>query len=274
VSVTVITGAGGGMGRACVERFRDDRLLLVDIDEAALRWALELAPQAESAVVDLGAPTSIEALVRRIRASGGLNRLLHLAGVSPMMDDAARILQVDLVGTAALLAGLEDTVGPGSVGVCVASIAAHLFPVSPESAAVLDDPLAPRLGERLALAAGAPLEPGTAYALAKYGVVRLCARLAPVWGPRGGRILSLSPGLIDTPMGRLELRDNPGKRGLIGRTPLAAPEDGASSELPGRPADIADALAFLAGASARFINGCDVRVDGGLVAALTSMPPA
>jgi NAD(P)-dependent dehydrogenase (short-subunit alcohol dehydrogenase family) len=268
-----VTGAGGGMGRACVERFRDCRLLLVDIDERALEATRVLAPEAEHAVMDLGSRDSIDALVQRIGSLGGLDRLLHLAGVSPMMDDGARILQVDLVGTAALLHGLEQSAGAGTVAICIASIAAHLFPVSPEVRAVLDDPLAPGLETRVERALGTTLEPGTAYALAKHGVVRLCERLAPAWGARGGRILSVSPGLMDTPMGQLELQDNPSKRGLIGRTPLPAPADGGSEELPGRPADIADALAFLASPSARFISGCDVRVDGGLVAALTTAPP-
>ena len=92
-------------------------------------------------------------------------------------------------------------------------------------------------------------------------------------GNRGARILSLSPGLIDTPMGQLELRDNPGKRGLVGRTPIEAPDDGGSAELPGRPADIADVMEFLAGPGARFVSGCDLRVDGGLVAELTTTTP-
>ena len=86
MSVTVITGAGGGMGRACVERFRGDRLLLVDIDEQALEVARVLAPGSECALVDLGSRASIDVLVRQVEASGGLHRLVHLAGVSPMMD--------------------------------------------------------------------------------------------------------------------------------------------------------------------------------------------
>ena len=274
MSVTVITGAGGGMGLACVERFRESPLLLVDIDDRALERVRTLAPEATLAVADLGSQASIDELVRQTEALGGFDRLLHLAGVSPMMDDAERILQVDLVGTAALLEGLEGTAGAGSVVICIASIAAHLIPVSPEVEAVLDEPLAPDVSSKLERALGSPLEPGTAYALAKHGVVRLCERTASRWGARGARILSLSPGLIDTPMGQLELRDNPGKRGLIGRTPIDAPNDGGSAELPGRPADIADVIEFLAGPRARFVSGCDLRVDGGLVAALTTTNPA
>jgi NAD(P)-dependent dehydrogenase (short-subunit alcohol dehydrogenase family) len=268
MGVTLITGAGGGMGRACVERFRGDQLLLVDMDERALEGARVLAPEARWAVADLGARASIDALVRQTESLGGLERLLHLAGVSPTMVDATRILEVDLVGTAALLDGLAGAAGPGSVAICMASIAAHLLPVSPEVQAVLEDPLAPDLVARLERARGAPLDPGTAYALAKHGVVRLCQRAAAGWGARGARVLSLSPGLIDTPMGQLELKDNPGKRALIGLTPIRAPDDEGSVELPGRPADIADAVEFLAGPRARFVSGCDVRIDGGLVAAL------
>jgi NAD(P)-dependent dehydrogenase (short-subunit alcohol dehydrogenase family) len=261
------------MGRACVERFRGGRLLLVDIDEEALAGARKLAPEADCVVADLGSPASIDALVRQTETLGGLDRLVHLAGVSPMMDDAARILEVDLVGTVALLDGLVNTARAGSVAICVASIAAHLFPVSPEAQAALDDPMAPGLAERLERALGSELTPGTAYALAKHGVVRLCQRSAVAWGARGARVLSVSPGLIDTAMGRLELKDNPGKRGLVGRTPIGAPDDDASVELPGRSADIADAIEFLAGPRARFVSGCDVRVDGGLVAALLAVPP-
>jgi NAD(P)-dependent dehydrogenase (short-subunit alcohol dehydrogenase family) len=269
VSVTVITGAGGGMGLACVERFRDSRLLLVDIDGRALERARILAPDATLAAMDLGSQSSIDGLVRQIQGFGGFDRLLHLAGVSPMMDDAERILRVDLVGTAALLEGLEGSERAGSVVICVASIAAHLIPILPEMAAVLDDPLASDFFTKLELALDSPLEPGTAYALAKHGVIRLCERTASFWGARGVRILSLSPGLIDTPMGQLELKDNPGKRGLVGRTPIDAPHDGGSTELPGRPTDIADVIEFLAGPRARFVSGCDLRVDGGLVPALT-----
>jgi NAD(P)-dependent dehydrogenase (short-subunit alcohol dehydrogenase family) len=274
VSVTVITGAGGGMGLACVERFSGSRLLLVDLDDRALEGARALAPEATLVAADLGSRESIDELIVEIDALGGFDRLLHLAGVSPMMEDAERILQVDLVGTAALLEGLRGTARAGSVVICIASIAAHLIPVSPEVESVLDEPLAPGLFSVLERALGSRLEPGMAYALAKHGVVRLCERTASSWGTRGARIVSLSPGLIDTPMGRLELKDNPGKRGLIGRTPIDHPEDGGSAELPGRSADVADAIEFLAGPGARFVSGCDLRVDGGLVAAITATHPA
>ena len=272
MAVTVVTGAGGGMGLACVEVLRSTPLFLVDIDPNALEAASALAPDALTSTADLGSPSDLAALAQSVERLGGLRHLVHLAGVSPTMDDVDRILQVDLVGTAILVDSLAATARPGSVAVCAASIAGHLMAFPPEVDRELDQPLASDLRDRLEDALGSPLSTGLAYSLAKRGVIRLCERVAPVWGALGGRVVSLSPGLIDTPMGRLELRDNEGKRALIGLTPVTAPADRGSTELPGRNSDIANVVEFVVSPRARFLSGCDVRVDGGLVAALRSGP--
>jgi NAD(P)-dependent dehydrogenase (short-subunit alcohol dehydrogenase family) len=274
VPVTVITGAGGGMGRACVEVLRAHPLLLVDIDPRALEAVHAVAPEAMTATADLGSSSDLAALAQTVDELGGLQHLVHLAGVSPTMDDVDRILQVDLVGTAILVDSLEAVVQPGSVAVCAASIAGHLMVFPPEVDLELDRPRKPGLRDRLEGAFGSTLTTGIAYSMAKRGVIRLCERAASAWGDRGGRVVSLSPGLIDTPMGRLELRDNEGKRGLIGLTPVVAPTDEGSPELPGRNSDIANVVEFLVSPRARFLSGCDVRVDGGLVAALRSSTAA
>ena len=98
--------------------------------------------------------------------------------------------------------------------------------------------------------------------------MRLCERAAVPWGARGGRVVSCSPGLIDTAMGRLELVHNPIKTWMAEHTPVKSREVDAASPLPGRVDDIAAAVAFLCSAQASFLSGCDVRVDGGLVAAM------
>jgi len=40
------------------------------------------------------------------------------------------------------------------------------------------------------------------------------------WGTRGGRVVSLSPGLIDTPMGRQEFEQQPIMQQILDDTPL------------------------------------------------------
>jgi NAD(P)-dependent dehydrogenase (short-subunit alcohol dehydrogenase family) len=82
--------------------------------------------------------------------------------------------------------------------------------------------------------------------------------------------VSISPGLIDTGMGRLELEHNAIKTRMAEITPVAAHRSHGETVLPGRIDDIAGAVAFLCSEQASFISGCDVLVDGGLLAAMNN----
>jgi NAD(P)-dependent dehydrogenase (short-subunit alcohol dehydrogenase family) len=153
-------------------------------------------------------------------------------------------------------------VEPGSSAILIGSIAGY-SDVELTVEKLLDDPLADGFFAAVELALGQPLDSATAYVLAKRGVIRLAERLAAPWGAKGGRTVSVSPGLIDTPMGRLELERQPIVPLMVDVTPVKRPDQ----RLPGRPADIAATVAFLASDAAAFISGCDIRVDGGLVGA-------
>jgi NAD(P)-dependent dehydrogenase (short-subunit alcohol dehydrogenase family) len=98
-----------------------------------------------------------------------------------------------------------------------------------------------------------------AYVWAKRGVQRLVQRDAIALGRRGARVCSLSPGIIDTPMGRQEAAARPTNDILVQHTPLGR---------EGQPEEVAAAVAFLLSDEASFINGIDVPVDGGVVAAV------
>ena len=100
---------------------------------------------------------------------------------------------------------------------------------------------------------------GAAYGVAKRGVQRLVQRTAIDWGGRGGRINSVSPGMIDTPMGRQEADNQPMMQVMLDMTPLAR---------EGRPEELADAVTYLISDAASFVTGTDLLVDGGIVAAL------
>jgi NAD(P)-dependent dehydrogenase (short-subunit alcohol dehydrogenase family) len=149
----------------------------------------------------------------------------------------------------------------GTAAVCFASMAALLVrDAAPEVDAVLDEPLAPGFLDELHAAAGPGLEePGTAYAWAKRGVQRLVGRTAIDWGRRGGRICSISPGMIDTPMGRQEFAAQPVMAVLLEQTPLG--REGTADE-------VAAVASFLLSDEASFVTGVDVLVDGGACAAV------
>lgn len=274
-SVSVVTGAGGAMGAACarVLAARTDGMLLTDIDAARLRAAAELierdgSTEVHTLVIDLGDPDAAGQLAHRTAELGQLHALVHTAGLSPTMTAWPEILRVDLIAVGRLLDGYLPYVDRTSVAVCLASIAGHLGAFDPVMDALLDDPLDPDLEARYRVACGVEPDPGATYRLAKRAVLRLCARAAVTWGARGGRVVSLSPGLIDTEMGRLELQHQPIKTWMAEITPVGAGRNDGGAVLPGRVDDIAAAVAFLCSDAASFVSGCDLRVDGGLVAAM------
>jgi NAD(P)-dependent dehydrogenase (short-subunit alcohol dehydrogenase family) len=274
-AVTVVTGAAGGMGQACAHRLSatSDVLLLTDVNEDSLRTAAadlerDSGVAVHSMVADLGDPAAVVDLATRAAGLGELRALVHTAGLSPTMAGWEEILRVDLVGVAWLLDAFLPQVTPASAAVCMASVAAHMGAFAPAMDAVLDDPFTPDLDSRYRVAYGAEPDSGMTYRLAKRGVIRLCERAAVTWGSRGGRVVSISPGLMDTAMGRLELQDNPIKTWMIELTPLRTRDAARDAVLPGRVDDIASAVAFLCSDAASFVSGCDIRVDGALIAAM------
>jgi NAD(P)-dependent dehydrogenase (short-subunit alcohol dehydrogenase family) len=126
----------------------------------------------------------------------------------------------------------------------------------------MDDPLAPKFVDR---AAAAFPDSGLAYAVAKRGVIRAAGRAAVRWGRKGGRVNSVSPGLIDTPMGRQEFELQPIMQEMLERTPLAR---------RGESAEVASLVSYLLSDDASFVSGVDVLIDGGMLQGMTTSGPS
>jgi NAD(P)-dependent dehydrogenase (short-subunit alcohol dehydrogenase family) len=256
------------MGLAVIRAVaRWGRLVLVDQTDARLERARNVASESGAHAVALRCDVTIASDVDRlagvVEAEGALSGVVHTAGISPHMAEGRRVLEVDLVGTARVLRALGPLVRQGTAGVCVGSIAGYAD-VASELDGRLDDPLAPGFLDDIETALGSALDGPTGYVLAKRGVMRLCERLASAWGEQGGRLVSISPGLIDTEMGRLELENEELMPAMVDATPVKRP---GMAPLPGCPEDVAALAAFLCSGAASFISGCDIRVDGGLVGA-------
>jgi NAD(P)-dependent dehydrogenase (short-subunit alcohol dehydrogenase family) len=256
--VNVVLGAASGMGAAVAALLAPrGPLLLADVDAGRLDpIAADLDGEVAIRTCDVTDAASVEALCD---AAGRVGALVVTAGLSPSMADGRRIFEVNLLGLERVVRAFAPIVGEGSAAVCFASNAGHMIPPSDEVDAVLDDPLSAAFFDDLAAKGLDPDNPALAYALSKRGVVRLAQRHAAAWGAKGARTLSLSPGIVDTPMGRLEAENQPVMAQMIDSSALAR---------MGRPEEVAAVAAFLVSDAASFLTGTDVLVDGGEIAGL------
>jgi NAD(P)-dependent dehydrogenase (short-subunit alcohol dehydrogenase family) len=269
-AVGIVTGAARGMGAACARRVAEmvDVLLLVDRDEGSLPAAAsEVASSASAATIelfplDVQERDGVTRLAARASELGRLRAVAHAAGVSPTMADWREILAVDLVGTALLVDACRPFVAEGTSIVCFASISALLALPDADLPAdeVLDQPLHPQFLDRMRAAVGPDIEdPGMSYTWAKRGVQRLVRREALSVGRSGGRICSVTPGIIDTVMGRQEAEAHAVMEMLV---------QSSAAGREGRAEEVAAAVAFLLSDEARYVTGIDLPVDGGVVASV------
>jgi NAD(P)-dependent dehydrogenase (short-subunit alcohol dehydrogenase family) len=261
--VVVVTGVGG-MGVACARRLGGSaHLVLADFDEAKLAAVVREFEGDGFTVtgqrVDVSDRASIDALVGVVRGLGPLRTLVHTAGLSPTQASGERVLEVDMLGTDHVLDAFLDLVVTGTAAVCIASMAGYLASLTPAQEQALTaadtDGLMGALG-------GVPLDDfGATYSIAKRVNQLRVEKAAVAWGARGGRVNSISPGIISTPMGRQELDEGAGEQmqGMLDMSPV--PRIGTAE-------DIASAVQWLASPAASFVTGCDLRVDGGVVAAI------
>jgi len=269
--IALVTGAAGGMGATCARRLgREYDVFLCDIDDSGLnRLHAELADEgiavAGSLAIDLGENGSGQKLVGAARECGTITAVVHTAGLSPSLGDAAALMRLNAGGTQGLLDALEAVAAPGLAVVVIASMAGHTgkpdaaidgLCAAPTRDGFLEEVVALLVekagGENGRKAADA------AYVYSKRANLLDVQRRAPDWAAKGGRINSISPGLVDTGMGRKEVESDKGAAQMLAAQPLGWIS----------PADIAEAAVFLTSPSSQTITGTDLKVDGGVCAAI------
>ena len=258
--IAVVTGAAGGMGAAVAARLAaaGRPLLLCDLDAGRLEpIAAEFRTGGRSAEILAGdiADLSFPARLTAALAGREVGMFIHTAGLSPTMADGERILRVNFDATARLVEAVRPRMAKGGCAVLIASSAAHMVK-SDEMDRTLTEAIAARSSTGLVPLAP---RPEMAYPISKRAVIRLVAHEAAAFGERGARIVSISPGLIDTAMTRAEQTASEQMKPLLARTPLRR---------LGTADEIASVAMFLCSKDASYVTGCDIRVDGGMLAAL------
>jgi len=264
--VSVITGGAGGVGLATARRLgRHHHVLITDVDAARLEQAArQLAAEGidcSTQVGDVSSRAFVDELVAHAVSLGPVVSVVHTAGISPAMGPAEQILRVNAVGTIHVTTAFLAVATEGFAQVNVGSMAAHitpaaLMPTRSYRYALSDiDAFFARLMRRCRLVPPGQ-RPRLAYSISKNFVVWYSARMARPFGAKGARIVSVSPGPIDTRMGRLEAQDS---ATAIRYTPL---------KRPAQADEVAAVLAFCASPDAGYLTGADILCDGGIVAGL------
>ena len=245
--VAVVTGGALGIGGATARRLAADgaSVLIADIDEAAAHanasGIREAGGEAEVVVADVGRPVDIRAMIDRAVAKWGRLDILVNNAYSPM---AAR----DTV----LLETSEEAWDAG-VGV----MAKALFLAAKQAVPHMEKNHGGSI-INISSVHGLLQAPGMlVYEASKSAVIGMTRQMAVELGPRGIRVNAICPGHIVTENIQARMWDaNPsGYAFFAEQYPLRR---------CGKPAEIADAIAFLCSGQASFITGHALVVDGGL----------
>ncbi|GKU34903.1 hypothetical protein NJB14191_22490 [Mycobacterium montefiorense] len=188
---------------------RQDRL------DSAAGTLKDLGVTATAVNCDVTDRRAVTDLLETAKTVGTIASVIHTAGVSPSMGAADYVMRTNAIGTVNINEVFYASAGEGSVIVNVASMAAHMLPT--EMIPAEQFPLALTDGDAFmdTMMTACEIAPedarsGIAYALSKSFVKWYSQAQAERFNARGLRIVSVSPGSIDTEMGR---RDGGQRRG-------------------------------------------------------------
>ena len=236
--IALVTGASRGIGAAIADELAAQGATVIGTatsESGANAISQRLAAKGGAGrVLDVNAPGAIEALVDAIgKEFGGLSILVNNAGIT--RDN--------------LLLRMKDEDWQ-------AILDTNLTSVFRSCKAAMRGMMKARKGRIVNIASviGVTGNAGQAnYAAAKAGIIAFSKSLAKEIGSRGVTVNVVAPGFIDTDMTR-ELPED-AKNAMLGQIALGR---------FGEPADIARAVAFLAGPNAAYITGETLHVNGGM----------
>lgn len=210
--------------------------------------------------MDLSSRASIRGLIAEAQRFGDITMLINAAGVSPSQAPIEAILKVDLYGTAVLLEEVGKVITPGGVGVTISSQSGHRMPaLTPEQDAQLACTPTEELLKLPLLQPENIRDTLHAYQLAKRCNEKRVMAESVLWGARGARINSISPGIIVTPLAIDEFN---GPRGDFYKNMFARCPAGR----PGTADEVANVAELLMSSKGAFITGADFLIDGGATA--------
>lgn len=248
--VTIVTGAGAGIGRAVCERFAEEGAEVVPTSRTLehLSETVEAVTRISgrrprSFVLDVGDAPSVERVIREIGdACGRIDVVCNNAGIelshAPPLEEVTdeeweSIFRVNVAGM---------------FRVCRATL-----PFMPDGGAIVN------LGSMNSFVAWPDDVP---YTTSKGAVLQFSRALAVDLAARNIRVNCVCPGIIDTPMTRSFITAAGDPDAVLAEYKAVAP-----LRRMGTSREVANCVVFLASEEASFVTGAALLVDGGSTAA-------
>lgn len=243
--VTIVTGAGMGMGAATARVFAGygAKVMVSDVNESAglaTRDSIRSAGGiAEFEICDVAEEDQVEALVARtVDIFGRLDAAVNNAAITP---DVLPIAEADMVAWDRVI-----RVDLRSVMLCM-KYEIRQFLAQGSAGAIVN------VGS---VSSQRPQPANSAYVAAKHGVIGLTKTGSLEYAGKNIRVNAVLPGAIDTPM----------LRGALETTGFTEEDFAPALSLFGRfgrPEEVAEASAWLCSDAASYVTGHSLGVEGG-----------
>jgi NAD(P)-dependent dehydrogenase (short-subunit alcohol dehydrogenase family) len=250
--VAIVTGAGNGIGQACVTRFAQEgaRVACLDMNDAANERTAQRCREYGAEAIALHCNVAQEADVRGcvdqvMQRWGRVDALVAAAGIytggllgEVTLKQWTRLLEINLTG----------------VFLCNQAVAPIL--TQQRRGSIIN----------ISSMSGKTSWPGThEYSASKSGVIGLTRSVAMELAPYGANVNAVCPGNTKTELVLNAARQNAPRDGLTVDEGLARRAQDCPMGRRAEPWEIAALSAFLASDDARYITGQAIEIDGGMV---------
>ena len=265
--VCVITGGGSGMGLAAAKELGDEYQILItgrtiEKLQAAVEDLKSKGIDAEGFPCDVSNRKAVEKLAEYASNMGNIKVVIHAAGLSPNMGSAETIMRINAAGTVNVNEVFYGKVIQNGCIINVSSMSGHLVPkmFMPSTKYSLSttniELFLKKMMNRVSLFPKKH-QSGVSYSISKNFVIWYAQMHAEKFAKRGIRVLSISPGLFETPMADAERELS---QGFVEKCAI---------KRYGRVEEIAYLFKVLSNEKAGYLTGVDILCDGGCIASGT-----